>query len=357
MSRIYDNWEKLVGAVMRREKDRQIALFESFSSSSSVGGGSSGISFDSAVDTDVSSRFSFDFNPFVGDVHVPANDDSSPTTAEIFRPFILEWQKGNLLGRGSFGNVYEGFSTLFSTVDVYFFAVKEVSLLDQGDKEKQHIVQLRQEIEFLSQFEHENLVRYYGSQMDESHLYIFLELVTRGSLLSLYQKYALADRTVSSYTRQILHGLKYLHDRHVAHRDIKCANILIDTKGLVKLTNFGLAKAINLNDVNCAKGIVFWMAPEVVRSQRRVVELGADIWSLGCTVLEMLTRRFPYPNLEYMQALFRIGRGERPHIPDSISSDARDFILECLQLDPSLRPTAAQLLDHPFVNRFSENCS
>ncbi|KAH6809244.1 MAPK/ERK kinase kinase 1 [Perilla frutescens var. frutescens] len=283
-----------------------------------------------------------------------SDDDSSPTTAEIFRPFILEWQKGELLGRGSFGNVYEGI-----TVDGFFFAVKEVSLLDQGDNEKQHIVQLRQEIELLSQFAHKNIVQYYGSQMDESHLYIFLELVTRGSILSLYQKYVLTDSVVCSYTRQILHGLKYLHDRNVVHRRIKCANILIDANGLVKLADFGLTKAmhwltINLNDV---KGTPFWMAPEVVRWQRRMLGLGADIWSLGCTVLEMLTRRFPYSNLEYMQALFRIGRGDRPDIPDSVSSNARDFILDCLQFDPSLRPTAAQLLDHPFVNRFSENYS
>lgn len=52
-----------------------------------------------------------------------------------------------------------------------------------------------------------------------------------------------------------------------------------------------------------------------------------------------------------MAALYRIGRGERPHIPDSLSSEARDFILQCLQVDPSLRPTAAQLLDHPFVKQ------
>ncbi|KAL0369225.1 UNVERIFIED_CONTAM: Mitogen-activated protein kinase kinase kinase [Sesamum calycinum] len=131
--------------------------------------------------------------------------------------------------------------------------------------------------------------------------------------------------------------------------DIKCANILVHTNGLVKLADFGLAKATKLNDVNSCKGTAFWMAPEVVRSQW--YGPAADIWSLGCTVLEMLTRRFPYSHLECMAALFRIGKGERPLIPDSLSSDARDFILKCLQVDPSLRPTAAQLMDHPFVKR------
>ncbi|KAL0314252.1 UNVERIFIED_CONTAM: Mitogen-activated protein kinase kinase kinase [Sesamum angustifolium] len=221
----------------------------------------------------------------------------------------------------------------------------EVSLLDQRDEGKQHIIQLEQEIALLSQFEHENIVQYYGTKKDQSHLYIFLELV-KGSLLSLYQKYNLRDSQVSAYTRQILHGLKYLHDRNVLHRDIKCANILVDTNGSVKLADFGLAKATKLNDVKSCKGTALWMAPEEPR-----LWLAADIWSLGCTVLEMLTRRFPYSNLEAMTALFRIGSGERPPIPDSLSSDARDFILTCLQVDPSLRPTAAQLLDHPFVKR------
>ncbi|KAL6492853.1 hypothetical protein OROGR_032612 [Orobanche gracilis] len=281
------------------------------------------------------------------------DDDSSSTTTEQtlsispngrFRCVITEWQKGELLGRGSFGSVYEGIAD-----DGFFFAVKEVSLLDQADEGKQCIIQLEQEIALLSQFEHENIVQYYGTKKDESNLYIFLELVPKGSLLSLYQKYALRSQ-VSSYTRQILHGLKYLHDRNVVHRDIKCANILVDTNGSVKLADFGLAKATTLNDVKSCKGTALWMAPEVVRSLG--YGLPADIWSLGCTVLEMLTRRFPYSNLEsQMAALFRIGKGERPLIPDSLPTEARDFILKCLQVDPSSRPTAAQLLDHPFVKR------
>ncbi|KAK4391149.1 Mitogen-activated protein kinase kinase kinase [Sesamum angolense] len=228
------------------------------------------------------------------------DDDSSSTTTEPMssispngrcKRVILEWQKGELLGRGSFGSVYEGIAD-----DGFFFAVKEVSLLDQRDEGKQHIIQLEQEIALLSQFEHENIVQYYGTK--------------KGYQMCKY---------------------------------------LVDTNGSVKLADFGLAKATKLNDVKSCKGTALWMAPEVVRSLG--YGLAADIWSLGCTVLEMLTRRFPYSNLEAMTALFRIGSGERPPIPDSLSSDARDFILTCLQVDPSLRPAAAQLLDHPFVKR------
>ncbi|KAL6984461.1 mitogen-activated protein kinase kinase kinase [Sarracenia purpurea var. burkii] len=283
------------------------------------------------------------------------DDDSSSTTTEPmsnispndrFRRIITHWEKGELLGRGSFGSVYEGIAD-----GGFFIAVKEVSLLDQGDLGKQSIHQLEQEIALLSLFEHENIVQYYGTDKDESNLYIFLELVTKGSLLQLYQKYHLQDSTVSSYTRQILHGLKYLHERNVVHRDIKCANILVDASGSVKLADFGLAKVTKLNDVKSCKGTPFWMAPEVVRRNNHGYGLAADIWSLGCTVLEMLTRQIPYSHLESMQALFRIGKGEPPHVPDFLSREARDFILNCLQVDPNARPTASQLLDHPFVKR------
>ncbi|XP_061972815.1 mitogen-activated protein kinase kinase kinase 1-like [Populus nigra] len=283
------------------------------------------------------------------------DDDSSSSTTEPmsnispnlrFRRSITDWEKGELLGRGSFGSVYEGISD-----DGFFFAVKEVSLLDQGSQGKQSIYQLEQEIALLSRFEHENIVQYYGTDKDESKLYIFLELVTKGSLLKLYQRYNLRDSQVSAYTRQILHGLKYLHDQNVVHRDIKCANLLVDANGSVKLADFGLAKATKFNDVKSCKGTAFWMAPEVVNNKNQGYGLPADIWSLGCTVLEMLTRQIPYSELESMQALFRIGRGVPPLVPDSLSNDARDFILQCLQVNPNDRPTAAMLLDHPFMKR------
>ncbi|KAK9111787.1 hypothetical protein Scep_019306 [Stephania cephalantha] len=309
-----------------------------------VGGVGDGLRFGETVDLSESCSFS-----------TSNDDDTSSTNTDPtyiispngrFRCNIRSWTKGTLLGSGSFGTVYEGFSE-----DGFFFAVKEVSLLDPGRQAQQSIHQLEQEIALLSQFEHENIVRYLGTDKDHEKLYIFLELVTKGSLSQLYQRYHLQDSQVSAYTRQILQGLKYLHDRNVVHRDIKCANILVDANGSVKLADFGLAKATKLNDVKSCKGTAFWMAPEVVNLRNRGYGLAADIWSLGCTVLEMLTRQLPYFHLESMQALFRIGKGERPHVPDSLSREAQDFILKCLQVNPDDRPTAAQLLDHPFVKR------
>lgn len=276
------------------------------------------------------------------------DDSSSSTTVSPNGRFgeIMDWDKGDLLGQGSFGKVYKAISS-----DGCFFAVKEVSLLGQ-DTKGSAIFQLEQEIGLLSRFKHENIVRYLGTDKDESNLYIFLELVTQGSLATTYQKFHLRDSQVSKYTRQILQGLKYLHDRNIVHRDIKCANILVDSTGVVKLADFGLAKATKLNDLKSCKGTPFWMAPEVVvNKQGQGYGLAADIWSLGCTVLEMLTGHVPYHPLEPWQAMFKIGKQEPPPVPDTVSTDARDFIMQCLQFNPEDRPSAFQLLDHPFLRR------
>uniref|UniRef100_J3LM82 mitogen-activated protein kinase kinase kinase n=1 Tax=Oryza brachyantha TaxID=4533 RepID=J3LM82_ORYBR len=283
------------------------------------------------------------------------DDETSSTTTESmfyispngrFRRKIRSWNRGMLLGSGSFGTVFEGISD-----EGVFFAVKEVCLYDQGSNAQQCIFQLEQEIALLSQFEHENIVQYYGTDKEDSKLYIFLELVTQGSLASLYQKYRLRDTHVSAYTRQILNGLTYLHERNIVHRDIKCANILVHANGSVKLADFGLAKEITkLTALKSCKGTVYWMAPEVV-NPKKTYGPEADIWSLGCTVLEMLTRQLPYPDLEWTQALYRIGKGEAPAIPNCLSRDARDFISQCVKPNPEDRPSAAKLLEHPFVNR------
>ncbi|KAL2893017.1 Mitogen-activated protein kinase kinase kinase 1 [Bienertia sinuspersici] len=283
------------------------------------------------------------------------DDDSSSSTTEpvsiispngVCKVNISQWEKGSQLGKGSFGTVYEGISC-----EGFFFAVKEVSLLEQGSQGRQSIYQLEQEIDLLSQFEHENIVRYLGTETVDSKLYIFLELVTQGSLAKLYQQYRLRDSHVSAYTRQILQGLKYLHDKNVVHRDIKSANILVASNGTVKLADFGLAKATRLNDLKSCKGTAFWMAPEVVSHKNKGYGLPADIWSLGCTVLEMLTGHLPYHPLEFTQAIYRIGQDIPPTIPDHLSNDARDFIQQCIRVNPNDRPTAAELLEHQFVRR------
>ena len=259
-------------------------------------------------------------------------------------PSWTSWAKGELLGSGTFGTVYEGVGN-----NGTFFAVKEVSLVDQGRSGKQAIRQLEQEIALLSEIQHPNIVQYLGTERDNEKLYIFLELVSKGSLAHVYQKYEFFYEQVRSYTKQILSGLKYLHDRKIIHRDIKCANILVDASGVVKLADFGMAKQTDkLGLLKSFMGSAHWMAPEVV-NPKRSYNLMADIWSLGCTVLEMAIGKPPFGEMEAHGVLWRVGHGEGPPIPDDIEDDLKSFISNCLEVNVALRPTCDLLLTHPFI--------
>ncbi|XP_071723998.1 mitogen-activated protein kinase kinase kinase YODA-like [Rutidosis leptorrhynchoides] len=267
-----------------------------------------------------------------------ADNPASPST---------RWKKGKLLGRGTFGHVYVGFNSQSGEM----CAMKEVTLFSDDAKSKESAKQLMQEINLLSRLRHPNIVQYYGSQKAGDRLYIFLEYVSGGSIYKLLQDYgSLGEAAIRSYTQQILSGLAYLHSKSTVHRDIKGANILVDPNGRVKLADFGMAKHITGQSCPLSfKGSPYWMAPEVIKNSSGC-NLAVDIWSLGCTVLEMATTKPPWSQYEGVAAMFKIGNSkELPAIPDNLSDDGKDFVRQCLQRNPLHRPSAALLLEHPFV--------
>ncbi|KAF5805515.1 putative mitogen-activated protein kinase kinase kinase STE-STE11 family [Helianthus annuus] len=257
------------------------------------------------------------------------------------------WKKGSLLGKGSFGHVYVGFNSESGEM----CAMKEVTLFSDDAKSKESAKQLSQEVYLLSRLNHPNIVRYYGSEMVDDKLYIYLEYVSGGSIYKLLQNFGqFGELAIRSYTQQILSGLSYLHAKNTVHRDIKGANILVDPNGRVKLADFGMAKHITGNTCPLSfKGSPYWMAPEIIKNSNGS-NLAVDIWSLGCTVIEMATTKPPWNQHEGVAALFKIGNSkELPVIPDHLSDEGKDFVRQCLQRNPLCRPTANQLLDHPFV--------
>ncbi|KAL0452480.1 UNVERIFIED_CONTAM: Mitogen-activated protein kinase kinase kinase YODA [Sesamum latifolium] len=218
-------------------------------------------------------------------------------------------------------------------------------------KSKESAKQLGQEIALLSRLRHPNIVQYYGSETVGDKLYIYLEYVSGGSIHKILQEYGkLGESAIRSYTQQILSGLAYLHAKNTVHRDIKGANILVDPNGRVKLADFGMAKHITGQSCPLSfKGSPYWMAPEVIRNSNGC-SLAVDIWSLGCTVLEMATSKPPWSQYEGVAAMFKIGNSkELPTIPDHLSDEGKEFVRLCLQRNPLHRPTAAQLLEHSFV--------
>lgn len=291
---------------------------------------------------------------------LPPGSPPSPSALPNPRPCVVaegatinmsKWKKGRLLGRGTFGHVYLG----FNRENGQMCAIKEVKVVSDDQTSRECLKQLNQEIILLSNLTHPNIVRYYGSELDEETLSVYLEYVSGGSIHKLLQEYGpFREPVIQNYTRQILSGLSFLHARNTVHRDIKGANILVDPNGEIKLADFGMAKHItSCSSVLSFKGSPYWMAPEVVMNTSGY-GLAVDIWSLGCTILEMATSKPPWSQYEGVAAIFKIGNSkEFPEIPEHLSTDAKNFIRLCLQREPSTRPTASQLLEHPFVKNQS----
>ncbi|VVA99164.1 unnamed protein product [Arabis nemorensis] len=258
-----------------------------------------------------------------------------------------KWKKGKFLGSGTFGQVYQGFNSEKGKM----CAIKEVKVISDDKTSKECLKQLNQEINVLSQLCHPNIVQYYGSELSEETLSVYLEYVSGGSIYKLLQEYGpFTEPVIQNYTRQILAGLAYLHGRNTVHRDIKGANILVDPNGEIKLVDFGMAKHVTAYSTMLSfNGSPYWMAPEVIMNNNGYT-LAVDVWSLGCTILEMATSKPPWSQFEGVAALFKIGNSkDTPEIPDHLSNDAKNFIRLCLQRNPALRPTAFQLLEHPFL--------
>ncbi|KAH1074019.1 hypothetical protein J1N35_026347 [Gossypium stocksii] len=199
---------------------------------------------------------------------------------------------------------------------------------------------------------HKNIVKYLGSLKTTTHLHIILEYVENGSLANIIKPNKFGpfpESLVAVYIAQVLEGLVYLHEQGVIHRDIKGANILTTKEGLVKLADFGVATKLTEADVNTHSvvGTPYWMAPEVIEMSG--VSAASDIWSVGCTVVELLTCVPPYYELQPMPALFRIVQDENPPIPDSLSPDITDFLRQCFKKDARQRPDAKTLLSHPWI--------
>ncbi|KAH7442134.1 hypothetical protein KP509_03G072600 [Ceratopteris richardii] len=189
---------------------------------------------------------------------------------------------------------------------------------------------------------------------------LFLEYMEGGSIAELIKKTGgrMDETRARYYTRAIVEGLAYLHEKHIVHCDIKCQNILVGSCG-VKIADFGAAKKKSANDsVHEIKGTPLWMAPEVLRGEQQGFE--SDIWSLGCTVVEMLQGVPPWgadfsrastPATSHVaESLFKIAySSENPTLPDNVSPECRDFLCKALDRDFKFRWTAAQLLEHPWI--------
>ncbi|EXJ71224.1 STE/STE11/SSK protein kinase [Cladophialophora psammophila CBS 110553] len=286
----------------------------------------------------------------------------------------MRWQQGQFVGGGTFGSVYAALNLDTGTL----MAVKEIRLQDP-QLIPTIVKQIGDEMGVLAVLDHPNIVSYYGIEVHRDKVYIFMEYCSGGSVAGLLEHGRIEDETVIMvYALQMLEGLAYLHSAHIVHRDIKPENVLLDHNGVIKYVDFGAAKIIarqgqtmmapeppqraNVDSGQLPRqpqktmtGTPMYMSPEVIRGDGPATSRfsgAADIWSLGCVILEMATGRRPWSTLDNEWAImYNIAQGNPPQLPteDQLSPMGIDFLKKCFERDPAKRSSAAELLQHPWI--------
>lgn len=256
--------------------------------------------------------------------------------------------RGRTIGRGSTATVYIAENRHSGE----HFAVKSTELHRSEF--------LKREQEILSKLNCPEIVDYHGCDVTLENgvefFNLFMEYAPYGTLSDELRNRnggnGMEEALVKFHARRILFGLHYLHSNGIVHCDLKGQNVLLTEHG-AKIADFGCARRVEEEEM-LISGTPAYMAPEVARGEEQ--GFSADVWALGCTVLEMITAKMPWQGVSDPAAvLYRIGfSGDVPEIPNSVSEQGKDFLRKCLKRDPNERWSVIELLGHEFVGEFKE---
>lgn len=267
----------------------------------------------------------------------------------VIRGACLSWERGEVIGQGSMGKVFRALDQRNGQL----IAVKEVPLSESNSDHMKVRQMLETEIRICQSVSHPRVVTYYGHDYVKENLYIYLEYMPGGSMTQVIGQFGAFDESfIAICSRDLLLGLEYLHTREVpvVHRDIKGGNILVGLDCQMKLADFGCSKMSELTQTHVMKGSIPWMAPEVI--MQNGYGRKADVWSFGCTMIEMATGKKPWGDLDNpINAMRKIGMSkDTPPFPkEGFSDTCQQFVARCLQRKKDDRPTASELLQDEFV--------
>jgi hypothetical protein len=263
-------------------------------------------------------------------------------------------QRAEVLGRGGYGTVYRGYNKTTKAP----IAVKECTF----DEVNVNLVNtLRQEYELLSSLDNPHIVKVHHFAVEQNRVArIYMELMPAGSVRHVMR--SLGGRFSEMSARRIVHqallGLQYLHQRQILHRDLKPDNMLVDGRGIVKLSDFGTCKATihaASGTTTMVVGTVVYMAPETITGRYSVA---SDVWAIAAAFVEMVSGQAPWHELGAIPSiamLFHIGNARPPNhhpkIPSTITKGhPRRLVQRCFAFDPRDRPTVAELLADPYFS-------
>ncbi|CAM8979088.1 unnamed protein product [Rhodiola kirilowii] len=243
-----------------------------------------------------------------------------------------------------------------------FFALKVIQMNIEESARRQIAQELK--INQLSQCPY--VVVCYQSFYENGAISIILEYMDGGSLLDFLKKVkTIPEPYLAAMCKQVLQGLIYLHhERHIIHRDLKPSNLLINHRGEVKITDFGVSRVLTntSGQANTFVGTYNYMAPERICGNGGQYGYKSDIWCLGLLLLESATGHFPYvpPDqgegwVNFYELMEAIVDKPPPSAPaDQFSPEFCSFIAACLQKDPNARLSARDLLKHPFITVYED---
>ncbi|PGH02789.1 STE/STE7 protein kinase [Blastomyces parvus] len=242
-----------------------------------------------------------------------------------------------------------------NTTSNVIMAMKEIRLeLDEAK-----FTAIIMELDILHRCVSPFIIDFYGAFFQEGAVYICVEYMDGGSVEKVYGD-GIPENILRKITLSTVMGLKSLKDEHnIIHRDVKPTNILINTRGQIKICDFGVSGNLVASIAKTNIGCQSYMAPERIAGGGTTAGGGtysvqSDIWSLGLTVIECAMGRYPYPPETFnniFSQLNAIVHGDPPKLPErGYSSKAKDFVQSCLNKNSSLRPTYAMLLRHPWLS-------